>query len=386
MSPAIISEAYKTLLVAGKYRDYLPNDLRGGLVILLTSVFFLILGITSPSYNWDIVAYVAAAYHQDGLSGRKLSSATYGELKREAGGSRFKELTDGDYEDVVFKDPRSLEQQLPFYTIKVAYIQLMRFLKALGMSYTHSTYVISAIFTSASVLMIALFLLHFGVPILWLPVAATVAGYGTIAGYSTPDAIACFFALLLIYFFIKGSKASYVLAALLPLVRTDLAILSLLTMGFDFYRRRSIYPILSAAAALAMYVVINKLAGNYGWLALFNFTFIKITPYPKQMQISGNVGAYLQAYVTGVRNFISSRHIIIYVLVLFIFVFRKGYKKPTLEINAILMICLLYASAHFALFPVYEDRFFAFPASLLFLGLIVLLFYGGSVSPARQVR
>ena len=386
MNLAIISEAYKTLLVDAKYRDGILNDLRGGLVILLTSVFFLILGITSPSYNWDIVAYVAAAYHQDGLSGRKLSSATYNELKREADANTFKELTAGDYVDVVFKDPHSLEQQLPFYTIKVAYIQLMRFLKALGMSYTHSTYIISASFTAASVLMIALFLLHFGVPILWLPVAATVAGYGTIASYSTPDAIACFFALLLIYFFIKGSKASYVISALLPLVRTDLAILSLLTMGFDFYRRRSIYPILGAAAALAVYVIINRLAGNYGWLALFNFTFIKITPYPKEMQISDNIGAYLQAYAAGVRNFISSRHIMIYVLVLFIFVFRQGHKKPTSEIDAIMVICLLYASAHFALFPVYEDRFFAFPASLLFLSLIVLLFYGGSVSPARQIR
>jgi hypothetical protein len=372
------------LLIEAKYRDGILNDLRSGLVILLTSAFFLISGITNPSYNWDIVAYVAAAYHLDGLSGKELSSATYNELKREADANTFKELTEGDYVDVVFKDPASLEQQLPFYTIKAAYIQLMRIFETLGVSYTRSTYIISAIFTSASVLVTALFLLHFGVPILWLPVAATVAGYGTIASYSTPDAIACFFALLLIYFFIKGSKASYVISALLPLVRTDLAILSLLTMGFDFYRKRSIYPILSAAAALAVYVIINKIAGNYGWLALFNFTFIKITPYPKEMQISDDIGAYLQAYAAGVRNFISSRHIMIYVLVLFIFVFRRGHKKLTPEINAIMMICLLYASAHFALFPVYEDRFFAFPASLLFLSLIVLLFYSGSVSLARQ--
>ena len=58
-----------------------------------------------------------------------------------------------------------------------------------------------------------------------------------------------------------------------------------------------------------MYIIINRLAGNYGWLALFNFTFIKITPYPKEIRISDNIGAYLQAYVTGLRNFISNRHI-----------------------------------------------------------------------------
>jgi hypothetical protein len=372
------------LLIEARYRDGILNDLRNGLVILLTSAFFLISGVTSPSYNWDIVAYVAAAYHRDGLSGKQLSSATYNELEREADANTFNELTVGDYVDVVFQDPDSLEQQLPFYTIKVAYIRLMRVLKTFGVSYTSSTYIISAMFSSASVLMIALFLFHFGVPILWLPVVATVAGYGTIASYSTPDAIACFFALLLIYLLIKGSKALYLVSALLPLVRTDLVILSLLTMGFDFYRKRNIYPILSAAAALAVYVVINRTAGNYGWLALFNFTFIKITPYPREMQISDDIGAYLQAYAAGVQNFISSRHIMIYMLALFIFVFRQGHKKPNPEINAIIMICLLYASAHFALFPVYEDRFFAFPASLLFLSLIVSLFYSGSVSPARQ--
>ncbi len=102
-----------------------------------------------------------------GLSGSELSSATYNEIEREVDAETFKELTVGEYVDVVFKDPKSLEQQMPFYSIKVVYIQLMRVLKTLGLSYTSSTYIISAIFTSASVLMIALFLLHFGVPVLW---------------------------------------------------------------------------------------------------------------------------------------------------------------------------------------------------------------------------
>ena len=155
------------MLVRSDYSHSIPNDIRNGLVILLTSVFFLISGITSPSYNWDIVAYVAAAYQQAGLSGSELSSATYNEIEREVDAETFKELTVGEYVDVVFKDPKSLEQQMPFYSIKVVYIQLIRVLKTFGLSYTRSTYTISAIFTSASVLMIALFLLHFGVPVLW---------------------------------------------------------------------------------------------------------------------------------------------------------------------------------------------------------------------------
>jgi len=120
------------LLVRSGYSHSIPNDIRNGLVILLTSVFFLISGITSPSYNWDIVAYVAAAYQQGGLSGSELSSATYNEIEREVDAETFKELTVGEYVDVVFKDPKSLEQQMPFYSIKVIYIQLMRFLRDLS--------------------------------------------------------------------------------------------------------------------------------------------------------------------------------------------------------------------------------------------------------------
>lgn len=351
--------------------------------VVLTALYFLISGLTNPSYNWDIVAYVAAAHHEDGLKGKKLSSATYSDIRREVDDDTFKELTVGEYVDVVFQNPKSLEQQLPFYTIKVAYIQFMRAMHALGVSYVSSTYIISAIFTSASVLMVALFLFQFGASLLWLPVAATVAGYGTIATYSTPDAIACFFALLLMVLFTRGNIASYVVAAVLPLVRTDLAILSILTMAFDFHRKRRIYPILSAAAALVAYVIVNRTAGNYGWLALFNFTFIKITPYPAQMQISDDVRAYIQAYVTGFGNFISSRHFLIYVLAAFALVFRQGREGLTPR-NSAMIICLLYAGAHFALFPVYEDRFFAFPASLLFTSLIASLFYDGSLALKPQ--
>ena len=152
-------------------------------------------------------------------------------------------------------------------------------------------------------------------------------------------------------------------------------------MGFDFFRKRSAYPILSAASAFALYIVINRIAGNYGWLVLFNFTFVKINPYPSEIRISHDIWAYLEAYVTGFRNFVSSRHIMIYVLVFFLLVSRQGHKQLSPEIKPIITICLLYAGAHFALFPVYEDRFFAFPASLLFLSLIVSLFYSGSYSP-----
>jgi hypothetical protein len=44
-------------------------------------VFFI--GVARPLYNWDIVGYVAFAYHADGYRGAELSSKTYGALRGE---------------------------------------------------------------------------------------------------------------------------------------------------------------------------------------------------------------------------------------------------------------------------------------------------------------
>jgi hypothetical protein len=81
---------------------------------------------------------------------------------------------------------------------------------------------------------------------------------------------------------------------------------------------------------------LRLLSGFYGFWrkrAFFRLCADEDHPYPKEMQISDDIDAYLRAYAAGVLNFISSRHIMIYALVLFIFVFRQGHKRQTAEIN-----------------------------------------------------
>lgn len=166
------------------------------LIIIATAATILIYGIMKPEYNWDMIAYVAAAYYKDDYRGVDLTRETYGDIKKEVNAKRFSKLIIGEYRETVFRDPASLEQQLPFYSLRVAYIELIRLFKRFGLSYTKATYVISAIFASLSVLVLGLIILEAAVSIAILPFIVALTGYFEIARLSTPDAMACFFSLL----------------------------------------------------------------------------------------------------------------------------------------------------------------------------------------------
>ncbi len=182
-------------------------------------------------FRYGILA-ATAAISKDGYRGSDLTRKTYDEIRKEVRSKTFSQLTTGKYRETVFADPSSLEQQIPFYSVRVGYIELIRLLKNIGLSYAKSTYVISAIFASLSVLMLGLIILKTGVPMGMLPVVIAVAGYTELAALSTPDAMACFFSLLAIYSLMTGGRLVFLIAALLPLIRTDFIVLSGLLMGF----------------------------------------------------------------------------------------------------------------------------------------------------------
>src|SRR5688500_19875180 len=61
-------------------------------------------------------SYVAVAYHKDGYRGSDLTRETYGDIKNGVSAKKFSKLVAGEYRETVFREPASLEQQLPFYS------------------------------------------------------------------------------------------------------------------------------------------------------------------------------------------------------------------------------------------------------------------------------
>lgn len=343
-------------------------------LILVTTMALIVLafGVKKPSYNWDMIGYVAAALSAEGYQGASLNKATYDSVRSEVGPNTFDQLTQDDYRETVFRDPASLAQQLPFYRIRPLYVGLIRVVHAMGLEYPKSTYVVSAIFAALSVVLLAFVAREIGAPVIAVALVVLFSGFIDIARLSTPDAMACFFALLTIYALIKGSTLVFFLAAVLPLVRTDFLLLSLLVLGHSFIFGQRKYAITSMTAACVLYGLVARMNGAYGWLTLFNTSLIHKTAYPAALIPSHAIGDYLRPYASMAYDFTMHPHFVIYSLALW-FLMRNKTRPPSADwrlLSAVFIIPMAFVAIHLLLFPAMTYRFFVFAASAVAIGLI----------------
>jgi hypothetical protein len=335
-------------------------------IFIITAAAVLAYGLLKPHRNWDMVAYVAAAYHRDGYRGEDLSRATYDSVRRTVSSKRFALLTSGRYPGTVFADPASLEQQIPFYATRVAYIGLVRLLGRAGLGYAAATFTISACFAALSVLLLGLIMSRTSVPLGMLPVVAAVTGYTDLARFSTPDAMACFFSLAGVYSLMGKGKAVFPVAAILPLIRTDFILLSALLMGHAYLRGSRLAAPCSLLAAIGLYLPVTRMSGGYGYLTLFNFTFMGSPhPYPADIVISTRPADYLMPYWVLLNDLVLRSHAAIYVVALYLLWLRGGQERARREFYPLLAIPIVFTAGHLLLFPSDQYRFFVFSASLI---------------------
>jgi hypothetical protein len=332
------------------------------------------LGLRKPYNNWDVIGYTAAALSAEGCRGTGLNEATYASLRNAVDADTFTLLTQGDdYRRTVRADPASLAQQLPFYGIRVLYLRLLGALHALGAGYPQATHIVSAAFAALSVVLLALIGREAGAPPWAVPLVAACAGLVDVARLSTPDAMACFFALLTSYALLRRSMLVFVLAALLPLVRTDFLLFSLLVLGQTFAGGRRAASVAAMAAAAACYAWTVKAHGGYGWLTLFNTSLISKTAYPAALQPSHAIGAYLRPYLTTAYSFTQQPHFAIYGLALVWLLVRRDTGTDERErrlCGAMCLVPLAFVALHLLLFPADTYRFFVATTALVGAWLI----------------
>lgn len=366
MPAAAIDETKITRLIKPRMR------VRELILVAIMALIVLAFGVKKPSYNWDMIGYVAAALSAEGYQGASLNKATYDSVRSEVGPHTFDQLTQDDYRETVFRDPASLAQQLPFYRIRPLYVGLIRVVHAMGLEYPKSTYVVSAIFAALSVVLLAFVAREIGAPVIAVPLVVLFSGFIDIARLSTPDAMACFFALLTIYALIRGSTLVFFLAAVLPLVRTDFLLLSLLVLGHSFIFGQRKYAITSMTAACVLYGLVARMNGAYGWLTLFNTSLIHKTAYPAALIPSHAIGDYLRPYASMAYDFTMHPHFVIYGLALW-FLMRNKTRPPSADwrlLSAVFIIPMTFVAIHLLLFPAMTYRFFVFAASVVAIGLI----------------
>jgi hypothetical protein len=214
------------------------------------------------------------------------------------------------------------------------------------------------------------------------PVYSPIFRLLPLAKFSTPDALAGFFALLSLYLFLRRSRLVYVLVVLMPLIRTDLVILSLLITGYIFVTQKNYYSLIVGFCSLITYFGVNMIMGNYGYLVLFNFTFIGLDPYPRDMKLSIQPWEYVRPYIECVKEFIHHPHLLAYVVVSYLLFAKQTYKKVRSDLLSVIVISGSYVFLHVALFPHYEERFVAFPVSVMCVALFAIPLQNAALSPS----
>jgi hypothetical protein len=348
------------------------------LFLVCASALVFLVGVAQPIHNWDMIGYVASAYFEDGYRGAELSSRTYEAVRAEVGSDEFAGLTQGEYVETVFKDPSSLEQQLPFYSIRVVYVELMRGLKLAGVEYPKATYLISAVFAALSVIVLGAIISAGGIPFLALPVVLVASGYVHLSQLSTPDALACFFSLWAMYCLLSKQRLVFLISAILPLMRTDSILLCALIMAYEYWRGQKTLSWISFLCSLAAYVLINRWHGNYGWLTLFNFNFIQSTPFPADLVLSHRLADYWPPYVSTFLYLLiePGAQTLIYLLCIYVLVLYRDEARTFAGLHAFIAIPVGVIVLRLLLFPNYEDRYFVFPASMILAGTLGIIANG----------
>jgi hypothetical protein len=281
---------------------------------VLLALGFLAGGLVHPAFNYDLLPYAALSKEMRGAGGKL---ETYRELRAQLGRPRFEKFfLQMPYRERMLADDAFFDANLPFYRVKPLYVFLCSLVARLIGSDVVATSVVSSIATAAAVLLSCVIVRRMGAPTgswqLALPLSWAVAGGLTLARLSTPDALAAFLTLLLVWIALAESwtawrAASLILVAGLAVaarIETVLFVVALCTCEAIFRPHHRRVALITGAAALASYLTINRLMGSYGYVALLNFTFVDhdrlLVP-----DLVPHVLGYLRAVVFGIVELFS---------------------------------------------------------------------------------
>lgn len=258
------------------------------LVAIVASCLISYISVKNPLKNWDIVGYTATALAKNGLRDVELHSETWKSLRKEFGDVSI--LQKGNnYMETIAHSPEALEQQLPYYKPRVAYIFLTSQLSNItGIEFPGATVLVSALSISILFLLVYFTLTnYFPAPTaLLLTLSLTACLHWLwLSRASTPDAMAA----LLIFgaalaFRQKHPLFFIVSCSILIFVRHDQIILAGLLAIFH----QDLKKWQKSACIILFFSIFSGIyfySKWYGWPLLFMHTFSTPQAYPTSSNV-----------------------------------------------------------------------------------------------------
>jgi hypothetical protein len=270
--------------------------------------FFALLSVWAvlqPQYTWDVVGYVGASIAN---SNPELTyRLTFAEMRPILANAANAEVQpDNPYRADVVKNPYHFAEQIPFYSIKPIYVDLIRGVHRSGLSYPKSAVAISAISSFALAILLWFWLSPYlaGLPLVACCTMIMLSpNILALVRWATPDCLATFIAALAFYLILERKLYFWGCAALMCdiWVRTDALVLAGVIFFVLWVRGKLDFTQFGSLCVLSLgsYFAINHFAGNYGWPVLFFNSFLGGVTAPGEAILHVSKSLYIHQVVRG---------------------------------------------------------------------------------------
>ena len=342
------------------------------LVGFITAIIVFVFSYSFPQNKWDMLGHLGGALHFAIEDPVELHRLTY-ELARAAlSVEAYQELLYGNYEREVWsQDPNAFFQLLPFYEPRVL-VTFPAFLAfELGLDPVHYMRFQSSFAAAVGVLVFVLIMGRYGSPgmVLLVPVLALIGGVLEVARFEGADALSFLGYALVVSMMLSRSIWVVVVLALLPLTRSDMIIYCIPALIYCFYifRGRPVAVALALIACAVVYMGVNHVFGNYGWVKQFYVAQIEYLTHPADAHVSLSVGQYIGAVLRGGIKLVYNYQFQFFTLMAAVTFgacylrFVEGGFQAILDDDALILtnLAVLFVIAHFFVFPSMHTRYFA---------------------------
>lgn len=362
MQWAVATTPGQILVGAGRSRaliDGLAAALFAGFV-LFTAAYALL----RPDYNWDMVAYVATALEDRYADPVDLHRETWSAIEQGARDSQLYNLQYGNpYNRHQWENPADFQSQLSMYRVKVAYIQLLRWIEPVtGIAF--GSMLLSVIPSFAVGLLLMVWLMRENAiqgAFVLIPILM-IADYVRMTTAVTPDMLLALVSLLALYCYARGREAlACVLLVASVFIRPDNIILvfAMLVTAVMFGWR--ILPLLAAfVAAFVSCVAISKFGHHPGWWAHFYFSCLEIQNSMTGFHPDFSLVAMVRGYVRGVMVALMNNDwpALLVLLVAAWALLQRFGRTSDVRLNGLVFAVAIGTLGKFVSFPLPDDRFY----------------------------
>jgi hypothetical protein len=340
-----------------------------------------------PVYDWDLIGYLAVANSFTLTDASAIHARTYQSLQREIPSRQYEALTDPNdsIRATVAESPETLFHMIPLYSVKPLYPAMMYIVAATtGLSYIDSSTLISRLAYVGIALIVAAWLRRLLNIYLALLLAGLIVSFPPmlrLAQYSTPDALSVFLCTSSMYLAAERQRpvTALVLGVLCITARPDniALVLPFALVLFVIGKPNRTVIGLTAAVAMATYVMQSVLTGNPGWKVTFYRAFIAQQPMAGLTgdPVPLSLNTYLQVLHRQYSSMLDARDYVLIFLLLGAIALLRCLRRFGMSdlYTALLAASIANIGVHLVSFPRELDRFLVGTYTVIVLSAIAVL-------------